>query len=436
LDPIIIGVFGVVIFLLLLLMGVHVGVSMLAAGLLGSTIILGFRGVFTLFETGPFTIASTYAYAALPLFLLMGSFASYGGFASGAFHALYRWVYRLPGALAIATTLACGAFGAASGVSVATAAIFTKICLPEMKKYRYDLKLSAGCIAASGTFATMIPPSVLLIIYGIFTDTSIAKLFLAGILPGLLTVFAYSVLIIYRVKRHPQLAPVARDVRFSWKDKFSALPDMWPIAVLAALVIGGIYAGWFSPTEAGAAGATGAFLIAVIQKGYKGANLPAALRETAETSALIMIITVGAIIFSRFLAVSQIPIELALFLRNLPVPPVVILICFLIVYFFLGMVVSAIAMLAITLPIIAPLLVSMGYDIIWFGIIAIKMCEIAQVTPPVGMNVYVVKGVAGEELSLEQAFAAVWPFIFCDIAVLALLILFPQIVLFLPNLAR
>ncbi len=408
---------------------------MFATGTLGAIAILGTQSGLGILRTTPYNVGTTYGYSCLPLYLLMGSFATYSGIAEAAFGALYKWVSRVPGALAVATTLACGAFGAASGSSVAAAAVFTRAALPDMRKYKYDAKLAVGCIAAAGTFATMIPPSILLILYGIFTEASIAKLFLAGILPGLLTVLVYGVSIVIRVRRNPNLAPVPAGEVFSWKDRFSSLPMMWPIAILAAIVIGGIYSGWFTPTEAGAAGATASFIISLIRKGFKGSHLGSVLKETAYTTAQIFIIIIGAVVLGRFLALSQIPNSLATFVGGSPVPPVIILVGFLIMYFFLGMVVSATGMLAITLPIVAPIMVGLGYDLIWFGVIAIKMCEIAVVTPPVGLNVYVVKGVAGEQLKLEEIFAGIWPFIICDFIVLIFLIAFPQIALFLPNLA-
>jgi tripartite ATP-independent transporter DctM subunit len=433
-DPLVIGVIGIVTFLFLLIIGVPVAVSMFVVGIAGCVIMLGPGSGLYLLGTTPYAISSTYQYVCLPLFLLMGSFALYGGFGKGAYEALYRLVSKLPGGLAIATTLACGAFGAASGSSVAAAAIFARVSLPEMLKYRYDTRLALGCVAAAGTFATMIPPSINLIVYGMFTDASIVRLFMAGILPGLFTVLVYSLSIIIRVRRNPQLAPRLAGEAFTLKERLLALPMMWPIIVLALLIIGGTYLGWFTATEAGGAGALAAFLIAVVQKGFKGARLPEALLETAKTCAMIFAILVGSILFSRFIALSRIPAELAAFLAGLPVARVLILSAFLAMYFLLGMVVSALGMLAITLPIVAPVLEALGYDLIWFGIIAIKMCEIAVVTPPVGLNVYVVKGVVGEDASLEQIFAGIYPFVVCDIVVLAFLISFPQIALFLPNL--
>ena len=431
-DPLILGIIGILVFVGLLLVGVPVAVTMFVVGFAGCVAVLGLGSGLSFLATTPYAIGSTYQYVCLPLFLLMGSFALYGGFGKGAYDATYRLVNKLPGGLAIATTLACGAFGAASGSSVAAAAIFSRVSMPEMLKYKYDPKLALGCVAAAGTFATMITPSINLIVYGMFTDTSIVKVFMAGILPGLFTVLVYSVSIVVRVKRNPELAPPSTEV-FTWKERAAALPMMWPIIVLAILIIGGTYGGWFTATEAGGAGALAAFLIAVGQKGWKGAQLPKALKETGQTTAMIFAILIGSILFSRFVAVSRIPSELAEFLAGLPVPRVVILSCFLCMYFCLGMVVSALGMLAITLPIVAPVIESLGYDLIWFGIIAIKMCEIAVVTPPVGMNVYVVKGVVGDEVKLETIFSGIYPFILCDVVVLGFLIAFPQIALFLPN---
>lgn len=432
-DPLVAGMIGLVLFVVLLFFGVYISVAMFVAGTVIIIMILDLPKALQLLGSAPFTVGSTYGYACLPLFLLMGTFAVYAGVAEEALAVMYRWVSRLPGSLAIATTLGCAAFGAASGSSLAAASVFTRAALPVMVKYKYDIKLVTGCIAASGTFATMIPPSILLIVYGIFTETSIAKLFLAGILPGLITVLVYAVSIVLRVRRSPQLAPMTEEV-FSWKDKFSVLPRLWTIAVLALVVIGGIYGGLFTPTEAAAVGALVAFVMNLHHHhGLKHSRLSNALRETAYVTAQIFIIIIGAVILARAISLSQIPVETVRFVSGLAVPRVIILTGFLVMYFLLGMVVTASGMLAITLPVLAPIIVSLGYDLIWFGIIAIKMCEIAVVTPPVGLNVYVVAGAAGKQATLEQIFTGIWPFIVCDFIVLALLVAFPQIVLFLPN---
>ena len=431
-DPLVAGMIGLVLFVVLLFFGVYIAVAMFLAGTVIIIMILDLPKALQLLGSTPFTVGSTYGYSCLPLFLLMGTFAVYAGVAEEALAVMYRWVSRLPGSLAVATTLGCGAFGAASGSSLAAASVFTRAALPVMVKYKYDIKLVTGCIAASGTFATMIPPSILLIVYGIFTETSIAKLFLAGILPGLITVLVYTVSIVLRVRRSPQLAPMSGEV-FSWKDKVSALPRLWTIAVLALVVIGGIYGGLFTPTEAAAVGALAAFVMNLRKNGLKHTYLPNALKETAYVTAQIFIIIIGAVVLSRAISLSQIPVEIVRFVSGLAVPRVIIITGFLVMYFLLGMVVTASGMLAITLPVLTPIIISLGYDLIWFGIIAIKMCEIAVVTPPVGLNVYIVAGAAGKQATLEQIFAGIWPFVVCDFIVLALLIAFPQIVLFLPN---
>ena len=433
-DATLIGIIGIVSFLGLLALGVPVAVSMLAVGLFGSISIVGLEGGLSLLASTPYAATDTYEYITIPLFLLVGSLALYGGFAQAAYEAAYKWSHKLPGGLAIATTLACGAFGAVSGSSVATAATFGRVSIPEMVKYKYDMKFTLGCVASAGTFAMLIPPSIIIIVYGFFTDTSIAKLFMAGIIPGLCTIIAYVLLIIYRVKRHPEIAPIIAENTFTMRERLYSSLKAWPIAVIAVLVLGGIYLGWFTATESAAAAALAALLIAAKQKGIKGANLPVALRETAYDSAMIFIILVGSILFSRFLALSQIPNEIASFIGNLSVSPLLILVGFLAMYFGLGMIINALAMLVITLPLVTPVLSSLGYDLVWFGIIAIKMCEIAVITPPIGLNVYVVKGVVGEQATLKDVFSGIWPFVVCDLAVLALLVAFPQIVLFLPNL--
>jgi len=436
-NTITIGIIAVILFLLLLILGVHIGVSFIFTGILASTMIIGWNSMLSILgQTMYYSIASP-GFVALPLFVLMGAFASRGGFAKGAYNALNKIMGNIPGSLAIATCYACAAFGAISGSALATAAVFGRLVLPEMTRYNYKKVLSLGSIAAAGTFADMIPPSMLFIVYAMFTDQSVGKLFLAGIIPGLITATVYAISIIIRVKRDPSLAPVDKSgKKISLKDKIISLKGLGPIALISITVLGGIYSGIFTPTEAGGAGAFLALIMGIYMgKLNKIEEFKQSLRESAQTTSLVFMIIIGSLVFSRILSITQLPVRLTMAIQSWTMPNYMILAGILVLWFFLGMIIIPVGIYAITLPIIFPVIVSLGYDPIWFGVITLKMAEIAAVTPPVGLNVYSLHGVvAPQGTTLEEVFAGVWPFVVCDIIVLVLLIIFPQICLFLPNL--
>lgn len=435
-EPITVGIVSIVLLLIFLGLGFQIGLNFLLVGVISGTLIIGFnRTLILLGETMYYSIASP-TFASLPLFVLMGAFATRGGFAKRAFEGVYTATAGLPGSLAIATCYSCAAFGAISGSSLATAAVFGKLVLPEMARYKYNKSLALGCIAAAGTFAAMIPPSIGFIVYAMFTDQSVGRLFAAGILPGIITATVYSISIIYRVKKNPELAPlIADEKKFTIKQKIFALKKTGPILTLALIVLGGIYSGLFTPTEAAAAGAF-ATLIFGIRLGKLGKleYFKQSLRESAQITSMLFIIIVGAMFYSRILSLTRIPVELSIMLQGWDVPRVFILGGILLIWFILGMIMNPTSIYALTLPIIFPIVTRLGYDPIWFGVIACKLGEIAAVTPPVGLNVYVLKGVAGEDTTIEEVFSGIWPFVVCDIIVLILLIAFPQITLFLPNL--
>lgn len=435
-EPITVGIVSIVLLLIFLGLGFQIGLNFFLVGVISGTLIIGFnRTLILLGETMYYSIASP-TFASLPLFVLMGAFATRGGFAKRAFEGVYTATAGLPGSLAIATCYSCAAFGAISGSSLATAAVFGKLVLPEMARYKYNKSLALGCIAAAGTFAAMIPPSIGFIVYAMFTDQSVGRLFAAGILPGIITATVYSISIIYRVKKDPELAPLIDDKKkFTIKQKIFALKKTGPILTLALIVLGGIYSGLFTPTEAAAAGAF-ATLIFGIRLGKLGKleYFKQSLRESAQITSMLFIIIIGAMFYSRILSLTRIPVELSMMLQGWDVPRVFILGGILLIWFILGMIMNPTSIFALTLPIIFPIVTRLGYDPIWFGVIAIKLGEIAAVTPPVGLNVYTLKGVAGEDTTIEEVFSGIWPFVVCDIIVLILLIAFPQITLFLPNL--
>jgi tripartite ATP-independent transporter DctM subunit len=434
-SPTLIGIFGIIGLLLLILAGLHVGLVLMIIGAVGTVLMIGWDGGLNILGSSPFATASAYDLSPVPLFFLMGAFAATGGIGTVAFDAMTKLVGKMRGGLAIASTFGAAFFGLACGSSLAATGIFTKIALPEMLKRGYDRKLSIGCIASAGTFSTMIPPSGLLIVYAIFTEGSIGRLFMAGIIPGIITAIVYTVLIITRVSKNPKLAPKIEE-NFSFEEKFFAMLRTWPILFLGALVLGGIFAGWFTATEAGGIGAFGSLIYVLLNKTLRFRDIPKTLVDCMHMTGMIFLIVIGAIVFARFLSLTQIPVNLANFLQHgeMAFSPTMILIGALCLYFVLGMFLDAVAILAITMPVIFPLIIHAGYDPVWFGIVIVKVGEIGLVTPPVGMNVYVAYSAAEDQVTLDETFQGIAPFIFCDIFVLLTLILFPQICLFLPNL--
>ncbi|MCD6300012.1 MAG: TRAP transporter large permease [Dehalococcoidales bacterium] len=431
-EPVIVGALGVVLLLILLGLGVHIGIALLVVGI-GGMVAMGIPNVVSFVGSGTFVFTWVFEYVALPLFILMGVFAFRAGIADSAYDALYKWVQRLPGSLAIATTFGCAAFGAVSGSSMATSAVFGKVSLPEMTKHKYAKSLSLGSVAASGTFACMIPPSTLFIIYAIFTEQSIGRLFMAGIIPGLITAVVYAASIVIRVKRNPALAPIPeKEESFSWKEKVASTKGLVPIASLAIVVLGGIFVGLFTVSEGAAVGCVGALAIGLLNQG-RAFEIRESLRETAHMTAMVFLIIIGALFFARFLAMSTVPVYLSELLLGLPLPREIVILAIFALFFVLGMLVVPSGIMAMTLPVVFPIVLELGYDPIWFGVIVMKASEIAAVTPPVGLNVYVLKGVFGGAATLEEIFTGIWPFVVCDIVVLGFLIAFPQICLWLPN---
>ncbi len=433
------GILCIILLLALMATGLQIGLSFLLSGAIISTLLLGFNSTISLLGQVAYFSIATPTWACIPLFILMGSFAAIGGFARRAYNGVNILSRGVPGSLGIATCFSCALFGAVSGSSIATTAIFGKMALPEMNRLNYDKSFSVGCIASAGTFASMIPPSMMMIIYALFTQQSVGKLFAAGIIPGLLTAMSYAVLIYYRVKRNPSLAPSTKtdQNRVRSSEQWKEAGQMWPVLIIAAVVLGGIYSGLFTPTEAAAAGALITLLFGwILGSLRKFSDVTGAMKDSANTTAMLFLINIGALYYSRVLAVTGLPSELTMLLQNLEVPRIVILLGILGIMFLLGMIMVPVGIYALTLPVVFPMLVSLGYDPIWFGVIALKLTEIGSITPPVGLNVYAMKGVISKDMniSLEDIFRGVWPFCLCDIIVLIALIMFPQLSLWLPTL--
>jgi C4-dicarboxylate transporter DctM subunit len=431
LDPSTFGLVGVCILVLLLFSGLEIGLVIGLVGALGMAYLSGGRSALTLMATVPYSTIASYSMSIIPLFILMGTFCFYSGLSEDLFWSMNRWLGRLRGGLAMATVAACAGFAAVSGSSLATTATLGKVALPEMKKYKYDDRLATGSIAAGGTIGILIPPSGILVIYAILTELSIGELFLAGFIPGVLEALFYMATIYIMCKRNPRLGPTGAKTTFT--EKLVSLKSTWGVLALFFLVMGAIYTGLCSPTEAAGVGAFGAFLFALSKRRLTWQNFIASVLETGKTTAMIFLIVIGSMIFSYFLAVTRLPFNLAETVVNLGVNRYFILSGIILVYLFLGAIMGATGMILLTVPIFYPVVTALGFDPIWFGIIIVRMCEIGGITPPVGMNVYIMAGIA-KDVPLEQVFKGIIPFLIADFLHLALLIFVPQISLFLPNL--
>lgn len=430
-DPIIVGIIGIAILIILLVFGFHIAICMGVAGLIGFIILNGWQPAITLAASQAFSVASNYDYSVIPLFMLMGLAVYTSGLANDIYDAMYRWFGKLPGGLMIATTFAAGIFGAASGSSIAAAVTFTKIAVPEMMKRGYHGGLACGAVAAAGTQSAMIPPSGLMVLYAILTEQSIGKCLMAGLLPGILSNLIYVGMVFGMALWKPKLLP--RGASFSRKEKLRSLKNIWTIPLIGIIVLGGIYIGFFTPTEAAGIGAFMAILVSIISVGFKKAKIWDSLVNTLGPSVMIFTILIGAFIFGSFLATSRVPIQIAEIATGSGLSRFWILIIIIVMYFILGTFMSSTAMVVITMPVVFPIITSLGYDPIWFGVIIIKMCEIGVITPPVGLNVYAVKGAIGESVKLEDIFKGTFPFLLMDILTLAILIAFPSISLLIPK---
>jgi tripartite ATP-independent transporter DctM subunit len=433
LDPATAGLIVAAMLVFMLVCGVNIGVGLGLSGFTGILLSINERAALAQVATVPFSTTNSFTLAVIPLFILMGALATQAGLTTDLYRAAYNWMGKVRGGLAMATTLASAAFGAACGSTIVNAAVFTKMAMPEMTKFGYDKRLSAGCIAASGTLASLIPPSILMIVYAVITEQSVARLLVAGLLPGLLSAGIYMLGIYLIAVRYPHLAPVP-DVTITRREKWESLKGVWGITFLFVLVIGGIYLGFFVPTYAGAIGAFGAFLIVLAKRRLNRATLIETFKDAGITTSTIFIIVIGGIIFARFLTYTGLVGDISEWMLALGWPPIAYLAGFAVLYLILGMLIDPIAIMVMTLPVMFPIMTSVGYDPIWLGVIAIKLAEISLITPPVGLNVYVVRSASPVPMSLEQVFAGVTPFLLMDVVTLGLLIAFPSIVLFLPSL--
>ncbi|MEP3198082.1 MAG: TRAP transporter large permease [Lentilitoribacter sp.] len=431
-DPFTVGLIGLAFMFVLVLSGVRVVFAASITGLLGLVELLGWGPAAGIIGTIPHSKSSTYALSVLPMFIFIGFLAFHAGITQQLFNAARKWLAWLPGGLAVATVMATAGFGAVSGASTATAAVFSRVAIPEMLKNGYDRKLAAGVVAAGGTLASLIPPSAILVIYAIIVEESVGALLLAGFLPGFVSALIYAGIIVlwalYRPKEAPAMEPS------TWPERFKSLPGVSPIILVVAIIMSSIYYGWATPTEAGALGATVVFILALF-KGTRTKTIVQALMESAKLTAMIFSLIWGVLIFVRFLGFSGLPEAFTSWITNLDAPPIVIMICILLAYAILGMFMDAIGMLLLTLPVVYPAVMALGYDSIWFGIIVVKMAEVCLITPPIGLNCFVVNGVR-PDIPLGDVFRGVGLFFIADVVTIALLLMFPEIVTWLPELMR
>ncbi len=427
-----IGIAGIAVALALIAVRVPIGVALGAVSLVGLSIMTSPRVAWGMISATPFDFVGQWELTAAPMFLLMGYVTTTTKLTEGLFHALRLFLARLPGGLAVSSVGACAMFAAASGSSVATAAALSRIAVPEMLKSGYAKGLATGTIAASGTLGSLIPPSVLLVLYGVYAQVSVGQLFMAGFVPGLISALIYAAMIMIRVKVSPSLAGTV-EIRSNWAEKRAALLDVWPLPVLIVAVLGGIFAGLFSPTEAGAIGATVAALIALARGTLTWEAIREALVKTAVSTTSIFIILIGSVFFTRFLALSRVPAEFAEVILGVSTDPFWIILAVAVIFIVLGMFIDSIGLLLLTLPLILPLVDGAGLDLVWFGIIVVKLLEIGLVTPPIGLNVYVIKGALGNAVSLQDVFRGVGWFVAMDVITLALIVFVPAIALFLPS---
>ncbi|MGB9700744.1 MAG: TRAP transporter large permease [Thermodesulfobacteriota bacterium] len=433
-DPPTIGIFSFLIFIILLLLGLPIGVGMALVGFGGIWLLKGPNVALNALYQIPYSAVASWLLSVLPMFIFMGYIAFFAGFARDAFEAAYRWFGRLPGGLAITTLFGAAAFGACSGSSVAATAALGKLAFPEMERYHYDRRLAAGTVAMGGTLAALIPPSILLVLYGVTTEESIAKLLIAGILPGLLSMSCFILLVLVIVTFRPHLAPPGR--YFTWKEKLVSLKGIGGILIIFICISGGIYSGIFTPTEAGAVGASACLVLALGMKRLSWPLFQEAVRESLRVNATIFLIILGAYIFVRFLALTRLPVDFAEWIVSLRVSPLTVYLFILVAYLILGCFMDAIGLLMLTVPFIFPSIVALGFNPIWFGVIVVKMLEIGLLTPPVGIQAYVLKSVV-PGLTLRDIFIGFLPFFLVDLfVVIGLLTIFPQIATFLPSLMK
>jgi tripartite ATP-independent transporter DctM subunit len=414
---------------------VPIGVAMGGVAFLGFWYLRNLNVALSVFRDTPFVFAANWDLSAIPMFLLMGAIAGNSGIGAALFRAAHAWFGGLPGGLAVATNWACAGFGAASGSSIAAAAVMARLAIPEMLKQKYDKALAAGVCASGGTLDALIPPSISFVIYGIFAEVSVVKLLLAGILPGLLTAAIYMIMIVVRCWLNPSLAPpvVFEDRQALERERWDSLMGIWPILVLILGVIGGLYAGVVTPTEGGAAGAFLAAAIGFLQRTLTLQGFLDSLKDGISTTAQLFFVAMGAVVFAKFLALAGVADMFTRMIGSWALNPLLLVIAVSIIYVILGMFLDPLGMILLTIPVFVPMFTALRLDLVWFGVLVVKFIGIGLLTPPVGFNVYVVAGAVGDTIPLKTIFRGCFWFLACEVVIMSLLIAFPQISLWLPS---
>jgi tripartite ATP-independent transporter DctM subunit len=431
-DPVIVGIFGACLLFLFLLMGVPIAFSLMLAGLLGTAYLTSINAALPMVARTVYECASHYPYTIIPLFIVMGSYAEITGISGDLYGTFDKWLRRLPGGLGMATIAAIAGFSAISGSSVASSAAFGKVAYPEMRRFNYSPRLAAGTVAAGATIDFLIPPSLGFVIFGMLTEQSIGKLLISGVIPGLMLAGAF-IGILYIWVKWSRDSTLNSPEAVTWKEKLLALKGIWEVVVIFLLVIGGIYTGLFTPTEAAGVGATLTFLMAIWKRKLTPRILLDSVLETVRVSVMVLFLVAGANVFSYFLALSTIPIEMSTWIVGLGVHRYAVLAIIVFIYLLLGCFLDAISMMILTLPVVFPVVLQLGFDPIWFGVVCVLMMGAGLITPPLGLCVFTVASVA-KDTSLEEVFKGALPFVIAILFVVFLITLYPQIALFLPGL--
>ncbi len=430
-TPVYAGILGFVALVVLMLIRMPVGFVMALVGFAGFGLLVSWPASLNLLIRDLFSTFNSYNLTVIPLFVLMGQIAHYSGISGRLFRSANKFLGHLPGGLAIATIGACAGFSAICGSTSATAATMASVALPEMKKYQYDPAMATGVVAVGGSLGILIPPSTIFIIYGIMTEQSVGKLFMAGILPGILLTLLFIASIVLWTKIQPDVC--GRAPKATWSERFSSLTGVIETFILFAVVMGGLFIGFFTPTESAAIGALGTIVIAFVGGHLTWSHVRNAFQETTRISCMIMVIVAGATVFGHFLAVTTIPSQIGGWAAALPLPPAAVIGVIIMVYLFLGCLMDSLAMIMLTIPLFFPVVVTLGYDPIWFGVIIVLVAEMGVVTPPIGINVYVVAGVA-RDVPLQTIFKGASRLLLALLVAAVLLVIFPEIALYLPRL--
>ncbi len=427
-----IGFLGLIALFVLLLLKMPIGFTLIAVSFVGIWAVVGVDIAMSSLGIIPYNFAANWTLSSVPLFLFLGFICYHTNLTQGMFKAARAWLAGVPGGLAIASIFGSAGFAAVSGSSIACSAAMGRIAIPEMLRYKYDPSLATGTVAVAGTIGALIPPSIIMILYGVIAQTSISQLFLGGITAGLITIIGYVLVVYVRVKLNPSLAQDVKE-EISFKDKVVALKDTWPIFLIMIGIFGGLFGGVFTPNEAGAIGAFLACVVAILKRAMTWAAFKAAALETLVTTSALLIIAVGASLLTRFLVLSGTGDFIADFIISLEASDMWVMLGIILIYLVLGMFLEPVGAMLLTLPVLLPIIETTSFSLIWFGVILTKLLEIGMITPPVGMNVFVVKSVVGDAVTTSQVFKGILWFLVIDLAIVGMFLIFPEIILYLPE---